>query len=220
MKLREKQTLARRKRILDTAERLIRKTQGTDFSVRRLASLSEVSPTTPYNLFGSKEGLLYALLDRTIDYVTSEEGSKFQPDNPALTIIAATSNAVDMFATDPDFLKPLYKVLLGVNDPVHRPLFMRRSLSYWRSAVKFLPRSRFLRTDAQRDMLAHAAETHFLGLLEYWVHGEVDVEGLHSHAMYGTLLMISGVVEGALKERVDALFLDATKEFSPHALRP
>ena len=220
MKLREKQTLARRKRILDTAERLIRKTQGTDFSVRRLATLAEVSPTTPYNLFGSKEGLLYALLDRTLDYVTSAQGSKYQSDIAELNIIAATSNAVNMFATDPDFLKPLYKVLLGVNDPVHRPQFMKRSLNYWRSAVKYLPPSRFLNTDAQRDMLAHAAETHFLGLLEYWVHGEVDEEGLHSHAMYGTLLMVSAVVEGDLKVRVDSLFDEATANFSPHALRP
>src|SRR5690606_404693 len=67
MKLREKQMLERQNRILDTAERLIRETGSTDFSVRRLAAESEVSPATPFNLFGSKEGILYSLLLKNLD---------------------------------------------------------------------------------------------------------------------------------------------------------
>lgn len=60
MTLREKQMAARRKRILDTAERIIRDAGATDFSMRALAAAAETAPATPYNLFESKEGLLYA----------------------------------------------------------------------------------------------------------------------------------------------------------------
>jgi AcrR family transcriptional regulator len=65
--LREKQVAERRERILRTAESLIRKTGGTEFTMRSLAAAAEVSPVTPYNLFESKEGLLYSLLSRSLD---------------------------------------------------------------------------------------------------------------------------------------------------------
>lgn len=59
MSLREQQAAERRTRILGHAERIIRETAGVDLSMRALAAGSEVSLATPYNLFGSKEGLLY-----------------------------------------------------------------------------------------------------------------------------------------------------------------
>jgi AcrR family transcriptional regulator len=57
----------RREQILDAARRLIRATGGTDFPMRRLAEEAEVSLVTPYNLFGSKSGVLYALLSDSLE---------------------------------------------------------------------------------------------------------------------------------------------------------
>jgi AcrR family transcriptional regulator len=79
--LREKQMAERRGRILDAAESLIRQTGGTDFPMLALAERAEVSPTTPYNLFGSKAGVLYALLNRTMDQI-NERTQSFSSANP------------------------------------------------------------------------------------------------------------------------------------------
>ncbi len=56
----------RRRRILDAAEGLIRQTGGTNFSLLTLADKAEVSPATPYNFFGSKARLLFALFNRSL----------------------------------------------------------------------------------------------------------------------------------------------------------
>src|SRR5215467_11135333 len=64
MKLREKHMADRRRRILDAAEQLIHQTGGADFSMLSLSNHAEVSPATPYNLFGSKPQLLFALFNR------------------------------------------------------------------------------------------------------------------------------------------------------------
>src|SRR5262249_32484158 len=59
--LRDRQMRERRGRIPDAAAQLIRATGGTGLSMRTLAERAEVSLATPYNLFGSKGGVLMAL---------------------------------------------------------------------------------------------------------------------------------------------------------------
>jgi len=75
MGLREKQTGERRERILDAARKLMRRTGGTGFTMRALAKEAGVSLATPYNLFRSKSGVLYALqrtLPGTLDSLTDK----------------------------------------------------------------------------------------------------------------------------------------------------
>ena len=194
MRLREKQMAERRHRILDAAERLIRETGGTDFSVRTLASVAEVAPATPFNLFASKEGLLYALLSRNLDRVIAE-GLRFKGSKPYLHIVEAATNAVDMFGQDPQFMRPIYRVLLGVNDEVHRPQFMQRSIGYWREAVGTIPEQRLLSTELERNLLATSLQAQFLGLLEFWVHQEFDIGTFRKHAVYGICVSVLGLLD-------------------------
>ncbi len=204
MKLRDKQMAERRNRILDAAERLIRQTGGTDFSVRTLASVAEVAPATPFNLFLSKEGLLYALLARNLEAVISE-GLRFKGANPNLRIVEAATNAVDLFAQDPEFMRPLYRVLLGVGDAIHRPQFMARSLSYWRAAVNTIPDQKLLSTEGDRNLFAISLQALFLGLLEFWVHQEFDDATFRKHAVYGICSNVLGLLDP--ENRADCLEL-------------
>ncbi len=194
MKLRDKQSAERRNRILDVAEKLIRETGGTEFSVRKLASVAEVAPATPFNLFGSKEGLLYALLSRNLDSVISE-GLRFKGSDPRLHIVEAATNAVDMFARDPGFMRPLYRVLLGVNDAVHRPQFMARSMGYWRTAVDTIPDQALLSGEIDRSLLATALQAQLLGLMEFWVHEEFDDAAFRRHTIYGVCTHVLGLLD-------------------------
>lgn len=194
MKLRERQMHQRRNRILDAAERLIRETGGTDFSVRVLAEVAEVAPATPFNLFGSKEGLLYALLSRNLEEIISK-GLDFKAKDPVLRVVEAATNAVGMFASDPTFMRPLYQVLLGVSDLVHRPQFMERSLTYWRTAIEEIPPQGGLKTAREREFLVHAIQAQFLGLMEYWVHHDLDDEGFREYAIYGVLISTMSLLD-------------------------
>jgi AcrR family transcriptional regulator len=181
--MREQQKTERRNRILDAAERLIRKTGGTDFSVRALAAASGVSAATPFNLFGSKEGLLYALLSRSLDQIVTD-GLSFKSPDPAYHVIEAAENAVAAFLDDPEFLRPLYQVLLSVSHPVHRPLFMERTFAYWKTAAQTVKSDE---PDLQ-DIVAQALMAHFIGLLELWVHRDLNDDEFRRHAVFGVIL--------------------------------
>src|SRR5689334_17684663 len=65
--LRDRQTRERRRRILEAAAQLIRASGGAGLSMRTLAERAEVSLATPYNLFGSKSGVLTALQFSTLE---------------------------------------------------------------------------------------------------------------------------------------------------------
>jgi hypothetical protein len=201
MQLREKQMKERRTRILNAAERLIRKTHSTDFSVRSLALAAEVSPVTPFNLFGSKEGLLYALLLRSLDRFFSK-GLVFKSTDPNYHVIEAAEIAVEIFVKDPNFLRPLYQVLLGVSHSEHRPSFMERTFSYWKTALLTIPGISRTHDEASLDLLTYALMSHFIGLLELWIHKDFDDEGFRTHAISGFVLIVSSVVS---KKNLSAL---------------
>lgn len=187
MNLRQKQSNDRRQRILDTAECLIRKNGDTSFPIRILAEKSEVSFATPFNLFGSKEGLLYALLSRSLDNIV-DEGLRFRSDDPCYHVIEAAENAVKIFSNDPVFLRPLYQILLSVSHPVHRPIFMERTFSYWKIAAETIPDCEALTDPAKLNMLTQALMAHFIGLLELWVHEDMDDEQFRAHTINGVIL--------------------------------
>jgi AcrR family transcriptional regulator len=193
MQLRAKQMRERRTRILNAAERLIRKTGSTEFSVRALAAAAEVSPVTPFNLFGSKEGLLYALLSRSLDRFFSK-GLVFQAEDPSYHVIEAAEIAVEIFVKDPHFLRPLYQVLMGVPHAELRPQFMARTFAYWKTAVLTIPGIGKTGDEATINLLTHALMAHFIGLLELWVHQDFDDDGFRVHAICGIVLMVSSVV--------------------------
>lgn len=173
MKLREKQMEERRSRILDTAERLIREIGSTDFSVRKLAADAEVSPTTPFNLFGSKEGILFTLLLRSLD-LFMERGLTFRAADPELKFVEASRAAAAILVKDAGFFRPLYKVLMGVTHPTHRPVFMRQTFEYWRQVALSVPLARGMRDEKQINLLAHSFMSHFTGLMEMWINGDLS----------------------------------------------
>jgi AcrR family transcriptional regulator len=193
MQLREMQMKERRTRILNAAERLIRKSGSTDFSVRALAVASAVSPVTPFNIFGSKEGLLYALLSRSLDRFFSK-GLTFTSPDPNYHVVEAAEIAVDIFVSDPKFLRPLYQVLLGVPHAELRPKFMQRTFTYWNTALLTIPGITKTHSEAHLNVLTHALMAHFIGLMELWIHKDFDDESFRIHVICGFILIVMSAV--------------------------
>lgn len=192
MGLREKQSAERKRRILDVADKLIRQTGGIEFSMRMLAEMSEVSPATPYNLFGSKEGILSASLARSLTR-TVFEGLSPKSEEPLDFVISASGIAVDLLVDQKKLLRPLYQYLLGVSDPLHRPAHIQRSIRYWRTVADHGLLGVCDKEgvdDIDRESLGYMLFAHFLGLLELWVHEDIDDEAFRARAIYGGLQMI------------------------------
>jgi len=215
MGLREKQMADRRQRILDAADVLIRTSGGTEFSMRSLAAAAEVSPATPYNLFGSKEGVLSSLLSNSLDG-TMSEGLLSKSDNPLDFIISSTEIAVDILVRDQALLRPLYQYLLGVVDPIHRPTHIKRSLHFWR--VVAMTVSTRERPDGSAvetidfESFSYVLLSHFVGLLDLWIHEDIDDEAFRIRAVYGGIVIVSSLIPKESAKDMDARLRTARQE--------
>lgn len=201
MGLREKQSDERKQRILNVADALIRQTGGTEFSMRMLAEMAKVSPATPYNLFGSKDGVLSASLARSLDKIVTE-GLVSPQNEPIDFVIAANQTAVSRLVGEKALLRPLYQYLLGVVDPVHRPTHIKSSLYFWRTVAETAMTAGEAADEARMldyDALTYLLFCHFLGLLELWIHQDIEDEAFMARAIYGSLLIITPFVPAASK---------------------
>lgn len=191
MKLREKQMADRRRRILDAAQQLIRETGGADFSMLTLADRAEVSPATPYNLFGSKAQLLFALFNRSLAELPVKDLTASFKD-PLDRLLETTRVVSAHLGARADFFRPLYRAQFGVLDDVHRPEFVEYHLRRWKRALGDVEGAGLLSPAVTADQLARQLMIHFAGTVELWVHGELDGEGFAAEAVLGTALLLLG----------------------------
>ena len=201
MSERERQKNVRRQHILDNAERLIRETGGTDFSTRVLAADADVAFATPFNLFGSKEGLLYSLLERSLDQIT-DVGLTFSSRQRGNRVVEATRKAVAAFFFDPELLRPLYLVLLSVSHPEHRPRFMERTLAFWTTAAVAAADPN-LDDPKAIESVARSLMAHFIGVLEMWVHRDISDDQFERQAVTGAVLLTRGICRPSDRARLD-----------------
>ncbi|MGH7897007.1 MAG: TetR/AcrR family transcriptional regulator [Candidatus Binatia bacterium] len=201
MGLREKQTTERRERILDAARNLIRETAGTDWSMRLLAQKAEVSLATPYNLFGSKTGVLYALLNKSLDEV-DRATRDFSSADPIERMLEVAGIAADVYARDPEFHRPLSQFLLGARDVSHRPEFIARSLERWNRTVQAGIRHGLLPASIPAELLARQLMLSFIGALELWIHEEIDDEAFRAQSLYGATLSLLAYSELTARVRL------------------
>jgi AcrR family transcriptional regulator len=200
--VREKQKEMRRQRTLDAAEALIRKTGTTEFSMQTLANKAKLSLATPYNLFGSKSAILYALLNRSLDKIAEGAEQAFAHPQPVQRVLRAAASSAAVFVSVPDFYRPLYRFLLGVGDPIHRPAFMERSLDYWKTALLGFVQHDLLPKEAGCEHLARQLVIQFVGTLDLWVQEELDDTEFKAQISYGTGLLLLGVARSEDRERL------------------
>jgi AcrR family transcriptional regulator len=201
MGLRERQTRKRREQILDAARRLIRATGGIDFPMRRLAEEAEVSLVTPYNLFGSKSGVMYALLSDSLERLDREVDVR-PSAKPVDAVLELAGIAADIYASDAAFYRPLIQFLLGVPDPQHRPRSVEQSLERWMRTVDAAVAGGLLAATVDRDLVARQLLITFVGVLEFWIQGDLDDDAFRAQSLYGSTLVVLALASPAARPRL------------------
>lgn len=110
--LRERNKAKRRDAILDGALALLREQPIGAVSIDRIAERAEVSPATVYNLVGTREQLLLALIDRVIDGLVDAiaERAAAGVDDPVATAELIVQQSADAFVAD----AAAYRQIIGV----------------------------------------------------------------------------------------------------------
>jgi len=180
----------RRQQIIAAAEELVRETGSTDFSMHALASRAGFSTPTTYNLIGSKGTVLYILLNQYQDRLDNSLLRLKSSADPFDHVLHAADVAVKVYTADSAFIRSLMRFLLGIPDPVHRPAFMTRGYQYWWRAFQDLERQGYLGKTLSIDDVSRDFVVFFSGVIDFWVHEELDDQQFHLQARLGVLMRL------------------------------
>lgn len=197
---REAQKENRRQVILSAAEELIRETGSTEFTINSLARRAGFSPATPYNLFGSKAAILYALLNRSADRMFVRIQAPDGSNDFVHKALRASEALADTIGHDPNFYRPLYAFLLGVFDAVYRPVFMARSIEYWMEALEGVVVRKLLPPNLATRDLARLMAIQAIGAIDMWVQDELNGHELVAQLRQGTCLLLLGIASPGDRE--------------------
>jgi AcrR family transcriptional regulator len=188
---REEGKQQRRRQILRAARELVR--QGdTAFTMRALAEAANVSVATPYNLFGSKQAVMFAVLEHDLAaYARAVDDTAV----PAPEVFfRAVDLAAEHYGRDPDYHRSVLFAAYNDGGREYRSLFAGPGHALWRGMVARGIDDGRLAPIVHPDTLAASLEQQLFACVLEWVRGELELEELVLRAHYGFALLLLGVV--------------------------
>ncbi|MFT7653929.1 MAG: AcrR family transcriptional regulator [Limisphaerales bacterium] len=206
MATREEAKQVRRVKILAATRVLIRDTSVTIFSMRVLAKRAGVSLVTLYNLFGSKQAIMYALLDEDIQQYGGQL-SRSRLDPLAILFRAVTLGKTH-FEREPDYYKAILFAVYSNGGTEFRTMFRGPRRELWRRLVAEAVEAQCLEEWVDCEAFSvHLATIYFANILE-WVAGEISLKDVETRTHYGFALALLGV---ATQTHTDVLLERITK---------
>ena len=170
-----------RNRILDAAEVLIAETGDTSFATRELAIRAGVSAATPFNHFGSKRGILSAIVDRSLERLATRREHPTRLGDPLEGIFRHADVVVSYYAAKPKLFRPVFGELVG--NEATRYHTLQQANTTWRIGLDAATEAGQLRP----------------GL---WIIGRVDGDGWKLQSEYATALTLASVVAAEELDRL------------------
>lgn len=207
MQVREKSKAKRRERIISAARLLMRETGDVGFSMRALASRASVSIATPYNLFGSKQEIMFAVLAADLeDYQRKLES--IQTDEIEV-FFEAVSLATSLYSREPSFYKAVLFSVYSDGGRRFRSIFSGPRHTMWKNLIRAAIAKGYLRDDIDADAFAiNLSHTFFSCILE-WVNDQLSLAELEARVQFGFALALLAIATDNARERLNGKMLDA-----------
>ncbi len=186
---REQGKQARREALLEAARRIL---ATSDLSMRRLADEAGVAEATPYNLFGSKRGVIAALYDdqrrRTVDRLAHRE------TDPLARLFAAIDLLAEDLGEQPHFPRALFgAVYRPAGEPGPSVEDPDPGIDFWMALVEAAAIAGRFRADARVDLYARCLMHLISGAMLDWADGRIEAESWAAITRHGVALLTLSV---------------------------
>ncbi|MEZ6001131.1 TetR/AcrR family transcriptional regulator [Hyphomonas sp.] len=205
---RERAKEERRQRIIRAVRDLIRETGDANPSMRLIASRAGVSIATAYNLFGSKQAVVLAVLEDRQNF--KERFASLKARNPIDLVFAAHELAVSYYTHDPEFYRPLWRALLdssGKSDmSIVPPERQAETRAAWRTVLLQARDDGYLDKDESIEWLERSLTHSATGAMLSWATEALSTEALLPSAGLGYAYILSAAATAkgrpTLKQRI------------------
>lgn len=216
MPTREEAKAARREAIVDAAMRLMYARGDSGFSMRALADAAGVSIATPYNLFGSKQAIMLAVLDTGMARYEQRLG-RLEADELDI-FFEAVSLATELYAEAPKFHQAVLFSAYGDGGRDYRAVFGDPRFLFWKMLVERARQAAWLEPEIDASALALALSQQFFICILEWAYDEIDLPELEARVHYTFALLLNGAAtdrgSARLKPRISGLQNQLTDRWS------
>lgn len=177
-------------RLVAVARQIIRETGDFDLPMRLLAARAQVSLRTPYELFGSKTGVIRAILKLDQAYFRVQARQLTSRD-PLENIFDRVRLGVDLYAANQPFYRALFRATQGYSggdetEPARENLKSFRILSQRVQAVGLI------RPEVDTDLLGEILTDVFAASFRTWASSDFDIALAGYRIGFGTALAFAG----------------------------
>ena len=219
--LREVNIESRRRRILEAARSLIARGGMQALSMRKLAAEAGLAVATLYNLYGSRDDILFALIQDGIDRMVPILDAEAPIEEPLARCRAVITVSVRYFAENEAIYRPM---LVASYEGLSRGADADRRLARQAAAMQ---REGIEQAIAQ-GLLADTLDPERLGEQIYhgyelaavqWAFGMLDASGFRARALYGMYLALLAVASDAVRPELEAHLQAIERELASTADR-
>ncbi len=189
--LREQNKAKRRSAICDAALLLLRESTWPEVTTERVAALAEVSPATVYNLFGTREQVLVALVQRVIDGVAVELIERDWPTDgdPLLMVRRVVDDSVAAFVAESAAFRRVIAAL-GATASSGSPLDVDAA-QLQVAGMREAQRAGIIDARFPAESLGRQVFLSYLGALQAWAVGALDDYGFRDTARQGLVFVLA-----------------------------
>lgn len=210
----EESKAIRRAAILAAARDLMSAPDGVSFSMRKLAQLADVSVATPYNLFGSKQAILAALLKedtkRLETYLDDAAGDELE------TFFTASAVMSFVYEQHPAYHRNLISTAFQGGGPDARQEMGAAAVQLWQKLVEDAIRAGYLEADVSARVFAVTFGELLLINILIWAHGFISIEEMKARNQFGVSLLLLGIATETGRARLIPYRVEAERILETH----
>lgn len=170
------------------------------FSMRALAEAAGVSIATPYNLFGSKQAVMYAVLDA--DLAQYQEHLENLDTDELDVFFEAVSLAASLYSAEPGFYRAVLFAAYNDGGTEFRAMFSGPRHAMWRRLVNNAKAAGLLDEAVEANSFAINLGHIFFSCIIEWVNGLLTLEEMEARVQYGFAVTLRGMATPEASERL------------------
>lgn len=179
-------------KLIDAAREIIRETGTFELPMRQLAARAQVSLRTPYEIFGSKSGIIMAILRS--DQVTFREiTTRLKSADPLSMLFDRTMAGMEFYTHEQPFYRALFRATqgysgVGGSEPV------REIIALYKRLCERGNETGYIRPEIDPAMLAEVLTDQFAANLRHWALSDFDIMLAGNRICYGHAITMAGSV--------------------------
>ena len=179
-------------KLIDAARAIIRETGTFDLPMRQLAARAQVSLRTPYEIFGSKSGIIIAIL-RSDQAIFGEIAKRLKSQDILNGLFHRVMASMEFYTHQQPFYRALFRATQGYSgaggsEPV------REVLPIYTDLCVRGREAGHLRPDIDPAMLAGTLTDIFAANLRHWALSDFDIMLTGNRVCYGHATVLAGTV--------------------------